>query len=324
MEFNFTVRGDRITADKDYSFVEGNKSSYTAKFDFDKEWQGLAKICIVENEGDCLPVAMINDCAELPLFEKLCAKIGVIGVEMSTDEKCAVRISTGLETIGVNSGAASSKAIAKIEKAAEVWEKYLADMENNRKAAEKAAEDAAKSEGKALEAQENSENSATLAERASENAMRSAQAAENAKKESILARDAAVEATELVIDKIINLDTTKEAVKFANDIRLESRNDGIYVVWTTYDPDVPEDYYENETLLVNKSNRYTITDYARVAEEVNYATYAELDIKGNPILEHYATKEELESFITEVCNALEEIIAGQEELLIPDGDGVKY
>ena len=195
MEFNFTVRGDRIESDKDYSFTEGNKGSYVAKFDFGEEWQGFVKICIFENEGDCLPVAIINNCAELPLVERLSAKIGVIGVEALADEKYAVRISTNMKAIGVNSGAASSKAIAKLEKAAEVWEKYLADMENNRKAAENAALEAANKAKKELEtAETNAKKYATDAKASADNA---AESEESAKASEVAAEKSKTDTADL-------------------------------------------------------------------------------------------------------------------------------
>ena len=53
MQFNFVVRGDRITRENENSFVEGNKNSYTAIFDFGRQesWEGVAKLCVIKTGG---------------------------------------------------------------------------------------------------------------------------------------------------------------------------------------------------------------------------------------------------------------------------------
>ena len=125
MILKFDVRGEKLTCDENIVVVEGNKGTYEAEFTFDSEWDNYAKVCIFENEGECLPVPVINDKAILPLAERISAKIGVIGVEVHEDGSISTRISTNMLAVSVKNGAASSSAVSKLSKEAELWEVYL-------------------------------------------------------------------------------------------------------------------------------------------------------------------------------------------------------
>ena len=142
MILKFNVRGEKLTCDKDLIITEGNKGTCEAEFVFDAVWDNYAKICIFENEGECLPVAVINNKAILPLAEKMSAKIGVVGVKMLEDGAASTRISTNMLAIDIKNGAASSGAIEKLEKDAEVWEIHLAEMNAVLKDVEDAGKDA--------------------------------------------------------------------------------------------------------------------------------------------------------------------------------------
>jgi len=164
MNFNFTVRGDKITPDEEYLFTEGNKGSYEAVFDFGEEWDELAKLCIVENGKTVYkPIAIIGNSCLLPEFIRGSVKIGVIGVDSIDDAEQTIRISTNMRGIGVQSGAASKEANAELSMAAEVWEQYLIEMENNRKAAEAAKEVAENAKTAAQTAEYNSSEYARMA-----------------------------------------------------------------------------------------------------------------------------------------------------------------
>ena len=128
MIIKFDVRGERLTCDKDLVITEGNKGTYEAEFVFDSAWHKYAKVCVFENEGECIPVPVIENKSILPLTEIISAKIGVIGVEVHDDGKISTRISTNMLSVSVRNGAADSKAIAQLEKDAQGWEIYLAEL----------------------------------------------------------------------------------------------------------------------------------------------------------------------------------------------------
>lgn len=129
MIIKFDVRGERLTCDKDLVITEGNKGTYEAEFVFDSMWDGYAKVCIFENEGECVPVAVMNDKAILPLADRISAKVGVIGVEVHEDGSISTRISTNMLSVSVRNGAASSSAVSKLSKEAELWEVYIAKLD---------------------------------------------------------------------------------------------------------------------------------------------------------------------------------------------------
>lgn len=147
MTFNFTVREDKITADEDYRFIEGNKGSYEAVFDFGEEWDELTKLCIVRCGDKKHSVAIIGNSCLLPELTKDSAKIGVIGVD-ALDAELVTRISTNMLGIGVQSGAYDEETAEELSTAAQVWEQYLSEMESSRAAAEaaKVAAEGAKNE----------------------------------------------------------------------------------------------------------------------------------------------------------------------------------
>ena len=181
MLFKFTVRGDRIIPERTYDFIEGNKGSYEAWFEFSEEWKNRAKVCVVEQGEKVYTIVITDGGCFLPEMERGTARIGVIGTFATEDEE-ATTISTNMQTIGVLDGAAGKEVNSQLNTAAEVWEKYLSDMENNRVKAEAAAEtamDAAK-------------NATTAAEEAGESAEKSRNNAEITENNKV----AAIKATE--------------------------------------------------------------------------------------------------------------------------------
>lgn len=175
--FYFTVRGDHITSKEDYVFIEGNKGSYEAVFDFGEEWEDMAKMCIVENGSAVHKIAIIGNSCLLPEMSRSSARIGVIGVDSLDGAELITRISTNMVGIGIQDGAANKEVTASLDTAAAVWEKYLSDMENSRKAAETAkiaaegaAEDAKNSKNTALTAEGNAKTHAENARKSAESA----------------------------------------------------------------------------------------------------------------------------------------------------------
>ena len=183
MEFNFTVRGDKITEDEDYSFVEGNKGSYIAVFDFSEGiWEECTKLCVIECGDKIYKEPIFGGSCILPEFGSGTVRIGVIGVDSLDGGALSTRISTNMRTIGVQDGAASREANAQLNTAAEVWEKYLVNMEKNRQAAEAAAQAASESARLANNAQEAAKNAGEDAKASAENA---AVSENNAKKSEV-------------------------------------------------------------------------------------------------------------------------------------------
>ena len=191
MKFNFTVRGDRITADKEYRFVEGNKGYYEAEFDFgeDEIWLTGAKICIVENDDKVFEIPVINSTCILPEMLRGSTKIGVFCVLAEDGE--SIKPSTNMISIGVSDGASGAEVNSEMSTAAEIWEKYLSDMEENRAAAEKArddaisrAESAEASESEAVKAKEIAVSAADSALSSSVSAFKSSEEAAKWSRES--------------------------------------------------------------------------------------------------------------------------------------------
>ena len=159
MQFKFNVRGDRISPGEEYLFIEGNKGSYEAVFDFDEEWDELAKLCIVRCGDVKYSRAIMGNSCLLPELVKNSAKIGVVGVD-ALDQELVTRISTNMIGIGVQSGAYDEEAAQEFSTAAGVWEQYLSEMEESRKAAEDAASEAKKSKDASAKAAENAKEAA--------------------------------------------------------------------------------------------------------------------------------------------------------------------
>lgn len=139
MKFYFDVRGDKIVAREDYSFVEGNENTYEAVFTFDDAWYpDMARQCICEVKGKRYVMPITSGSCLLPEMVKGSSYIGVIGV--ITDYDLVARISTNMITFGVSRGAYNGEVGEEFKSAAEVWEIYLSDMEKSRQAAEAAAD----------------------------------------------------------------------------------------------------------------------------------------------------------------------------------------
>lgn len=231
MEFNFTVRGDRITADEEYRFIEGNKKHYEAVFNFDENgiWNSGAKVCIIENEANVFEIPVINGRCTLPEMLRGSARIGVLCVTAEGEE--SERASTNMIAIGVQDGASGAEVNAEMSTAAEVWEKYLSNMEQNRAAAEKAKSNAEGAASSAGQSASDSKQSAIDASGSSAAAEEAKKAAEEAKK---AAEDAKSEAEEFAkqaegfadtaiesAESIHNMTVSAESVPFESNAEVQ-------------------------------------------------------------------------------------------------------
>ena len=149
MQLGFSVYGDCISRDRDFSLVEGNKGFYEAIFRFDKEWGDVeVKLCVIEADGIRGHRVMRNDRCVLPAFVPESFKIGVIGLvgteNVSDETEGVIRISTNMCGVSVKGGAYNNEDAPELYKdATEGWEQVLLEMKSVEKGALKAASDAA-------------------------------------------------------------------------------------------------------------------------------------------------------------------------------------
>lgn len=349
MEFNFTVRGDRIIEDKEYAFVEGNKGYYEAVFDFgeDEVWLSGAKICIVENKDKVYEIPVIGNRCILPEMLRGSSKIGVFRVVAENGE--SVRPSTNMIAIGVQDGASGAEINAEMSTAAEVWEKYLSDMEENRAAAEEAKN---KAEGAAFSAEQSalgSNQSAIDASGSSTAAEKAKNAAESAKSEAegfalqadgaegranaaataasgfaTKAEKAAIDASgfaDMAIgsaESIRNMEVSAQALPPGRAPRVVKS--------------INPDGSVNLHYLIPAGEKGEQGPQGAKGEQGERGATGPQGAKGDKGDSYVLTdadKTEIENDVSteieaELNAALDEIIAIQEELMMPDGDGVKY
>ena len=138
MVFEFTVRGDRLVADRDYGFVEGNQNVYKAKFTFDDAWTDEYNVmCVVySNDNKLVPVPVAHGECLLPKFAIGSARIGLVGIIGEDDGENPI-ISTNWVKIGVDKGANDGITADEFNKSVKaIWAQYYADMAECRDLAE--------------------------------------------------------------------------------------------------------------------------------------------------------------------------------------------
>lgn len=349
MEFNFTVRGDRITADKEYAFVEGNKGYYEAVFDFgeDEVWLSGAKICIVENKDKVYEVPVIGNRCILPEMLRGSSKIGVFCVVAENGE--SERPSTNMIAVGVQDGASGAEINAEMSTAAEVWEKYLSDMEQNRAAAEEAK---SKAEAAAFSAEQSASDSKKSADRASgsstaaEEAKNAAESAKDEAEEFARQADGAEGRANAAATAAAGFATRAEkaatdASGFA-DMAIESAESirNMEVSAQALPPGSAPRVIKSINLDGSTNLHYLIPAGEKgeqgpqgargeQGEKGETGRQGAKGDKGDSYVLTDADKTEIENDITdeieaELNAALDEIIAIQEELMTPDGDEVEY
>lgn len=339
MEFNFTVRGDRITADKEYAFVEGNKGYYEAVFDFgeDEVWLSGAKICIVENKDKVFEIPVIGNRCILPEMLRGSSKIGVFCVVAENGE--SERASTNMIAVGVQDGASGAEVNAEMSTAAEVWEKYLSDMEQNRAAAEEAK---SKSEEAAFSAGQSASDSKQSADRASG----SSAAAESAKGEAeefarradgaegrasaaaTAAAGFATRAEKAATGASGSADTAIESAESIRNMEVSAQalppGSAPRVVKS-----IKPDGSINLHYLIPAGEKGEQGPQGAKGEQGATGPQGAKGDKGDPYVLTDADKTEIKNDVSteieaELNTALDEIIAIQEELMTPDGDEVEY
>lgn len=210
MIFEFTVRGDRLVADKDYSFVEGNQNVYKAKFMLDDAWTDEFDImCVVySNDKKLVPVPVVHGECLLPKFAVGSAKIGLVGI-MGEDDRETPIISTDWVKIGVDKGANNGVTAEDFNESVKaIWAQYYADMAECRDQAEGYARQAEVFDSNAKEAASNAKTSESNAKSFAEEAEGHANsAASNASDAQISAENA--------YNSEINAYSSKEAAESA-------------------------------------------------------------------------------------------------------------
>lgn len=142
MNFKFTARGDKLRADEDYSFVEGNQLTYTAEFSFDEDWKKEYDVMCVVYDGQrrLAPVPVTAGKCTLPRLNKGVAKIGLVGMWGEEDSVNPI-ISTDWVAVNVSGGANNGDTDESFnESVAEIWHQYYSQMEESRRGAETAAD----------------------------------------------------------------------------------------------------------------------------------------------------------------------------------------
>lgn len=129
----FNVIGDTITLPKYPSFNSGSKGYYTARFTFDKAWDGLIPhIAIIENGTKRADEVIVDGTHKIAVTESGTMQIGVHGID-AEGKKC---ISCGFVSFKVQKGA-YDKAPAL---PSDIWEGYRLTVLGYVDRAENAAE----------------------------------------------------------------------------------------------------------------------------------------------------------------------------------------
>lgn len=162
MEFNFTVRGDKLVTDKDYRFVEGNQSVYRAKFKLDEEWNKYNVMCVVySNDNKLVPVPVSDGECLLPKFAVGSARIGLIG--MLGDETDPI-ISTNWVKIGVQSGANDGVTAEEFNSSVKaIWQMYYSGISAAANEAKTAREETVRARDEAVKAKDDAVNAKDFA-----------------------------------------------------------------------------------------------------------------------------------------------------------------
>lgn len=142
MEFIFTVTGDRLRLKKGSVAISGNANTYVCNFEFSEDYLGLTKFAVFSS-GEEFYTVEIKDCTCALPTEAISGEgimqVGVFATNaLAEDFK---RISTNYIGLNIQTGAYS---IYSQPKTPDIWESYLLEVMNERKAAEEAAKLAAK------------------------------------------------------------------------------------------------------------------------------------------------------------------------------------
>ncbi len=142
MEFNFTVKGDRLRLKNGAVAISGNANAYVCNFEFSDDYLGLSSFAVFSS-GEEFYTVEIKDCTCVVPSEAISGEgimqVGVFATNaLAEDFK---RLSTNYVGINIETGAYS---IYSQPKTPDIWESYLLQVTNERKAAEEASKLAAK------------------------------------------------------------------------------------------------------------------------------------------------------------------------------------
>ena len=193
MQYEFKVSGDNLKFEQKQAH-EGNVNTYICKFEFDSEWDGMAKYAVFIVDETTYTVLLEGDSCAVPAEAVEGAGYLTVGVYGTQGEESAYkRISTGLVTIEVRPGACSDRT-APIPPTPDIWAQYLAKVQALATQAEDAESGAIAAETEAIEAENSAKAAAQQALSAQTGAQTAAEDAQSAAGEADGAKTAAQEA----------------------------------------------------------------------------------------------------------------------------------
>lgn len=193
MQYEFKVSGDNLKFERKQAH-EGNVNTYICKFEFNSEWDGMAKYAVFIVDETTYTVLLEGDSCAVPAEAVEGAGYLTVGVYGTQGEESAYkRISTGLVTIEVRPGACSDRT-APIPPTPDIWAQYLAKVQALATQAEDAESGAIAAETEAIEAENSAKAAAQQALSAQTGAQTAAEDAQAAAGEADGAKTAAQEA----------------------------------------------------------------------------------------------------------------------------------
>ncbi len=144
MIFNFNITNDSLSLNSDFAAYSGNENYYLCKFNFlSSDWQGLSKFAVFTFNDTAVSVPLADDECMVPaqvLNQSGSFYLGVFGTNASEED--FRRISTGLICLSVGEGA-YTEGSAPSAPAPDMWEIYLASVQDYVAQAQKSAESSA-------------------------------------------------------------------------------------------------------------------------------------------------------------------------------------
>ncbi|MBE7013123.1 MAG: hypothetical protein E7416_03510 [Ruminococcaceae bacterium] len=125
MIYNFTVIGDSLTLDSNFSGNSGSLNYYKCNFTFDGEWDGLTKFAVFTKGDETYTVFLEDNCCTMPcrlLESPATVGVGVYATNLDADNP--LRISTNFSHIVIREGAYREGVSPEVPEA-ELWEIYF-------------------------------------------------------------------------------------------------------------------------------------------------------------------------------------------------------
>lgn len=129
MEFVFYVNADKIVFEK-RTFFSGNVNTYECIFDLSREWDGLEAVALFSSGSGVYSQLITNNHCFIPheaIDKSGIITIGLVGT--NAEGKDFKRLSTNVISLLIGQGAYSSDAEESITPTPDVWEQYIAQMQ---------------------------------------------------------------------------------------------------------------------------------------------------------------------------------------------------